>query len=100
MSHLRRVKGMSEHWSIWKVCSKINYFVHSATHDLIVVIFLGIDYENKEYIITLGNDNMIYVETLMPGQKNQVSPLFPEPLASYFFYLKLHSHFLSLKNSN
>ena len=48
------------------------------------LLFLGIDYEDKEYIITLGNDNMIYVETLMPGQKNQVTPLFPEPLASYF----------------
>lgn len=53
-------------------------------------LFLGIDYEDKEYIITLGNDNMIYVETLLPGQKNQVTPLFPEPLASYFLDLKYH----------
>ncbi|XP_046647092.1 dynein axonemal intermediate chain 1-like [Daphnia pulicaria] len=42
-----------------------------------------IDYEDKEYIITLGNDNMIYVEMLLPGQKSQVTPLFPEPLASF-----------------
>lgn len=27
---------------------------------------------------------MIYVEMLLPGQKSQVTPLFPEPLASYF----------------
>lgn len=33
---------------------------------------------------------MIYVETLLPGQKNQVTPLFPEPLASYFLDLKYH----------
>jgi hypothetical protein len=48
-----------------------------------LLLSLGIDYEDKEYIITLGNDNMIYVEMLLPGQKSRVTPLFPEPLASF-----------------
>ncbi|KZS16262.1 Uncharacterized protein APZ42_017891 [Daphnia magna] len=47
-----------------------------------VVHMERIDYEGKEFLISLGNDNMIYVETLLAREKGQVTPLFPEPLGS------------------
>lgn len=53
--------------------------------DNMMFFIIGIDYEGKEFLITLGNDNMIYVETLLAGEKGQVTPLFPEPLVKLFF---------------
>lgn len=47
-----------------------------------ICFITGIDYEGKEFLISLGNDNMIYVETLLAREKGQVTPLFPEPLGS------------------
>lgn len=53
--------------------------------------YVGIDYEGQEVLITLGNDNMIFVETLQAGQKSQVTPLFPEPLVrkNFFFLIRI-----------
>lgn len=45
-----------------------------------VYYYEGIDYQGKEILVSLGNDNMIFVETLIPGQKGEITPLFPEPL--------------------
>lgn len=52
-----------------------------------ICFITGIDYEGKEFLISLGNDNMIYVETLLAREKGQVTPLFPEPLVTIVFVL-------------
>lgn len=69
-------------WSIWKVKLDNKYYLINSTS--VSDKSTGIDYEGKEYLITLGNDNMIFVEMLLPNQKGKVTPLFPEPLVKLF----------------
>ena len=46
--------------------------------------FTGIEYQDDEYLISLGNDNMIFVEKIVPGKTGNVTALFPEPMVNSF----------------